>query len=62
MENNRKIVDRRPVKLEEVIKADYIPFLGGRPNRETVISNEDILNLSIALSTAKSFENFLEMV
>ena len=33
MENGR-VVDKRKVRLEEVMKADYIPFLGaGRENR-----------------------------
>jgi len=35
-----------------------IPFLGGRPDRETVISTDDILNLQIALNTAQDLEKF----
>jgi hypothetical protein len=29
----------------------FIPFMGGRPARETVISKDDILNLIITLNT-----------
>ena len=36
--------------------------LTGRPNRETVISEDDILNLRIALNTAKSFDAFLDVI
>jgi len=40
----------------------HIPFLSGRPNRETVIGQEDITNLLIALNTADSIETFYRMV
>ena len=59
---NSNVHDRRSVKLEEVLKKDFIPFKGGRPSRMTVISKEDQVNLSIALNTAKSFEEFLKAV
>jgi len=39
-----------------------IELFDGRPDRETVIGLDDILNLRIALETAISFENFLELV
>ena len=32
------------------------------PNRDTVINNDDILNLKIALETSKTFEEFLRRV
>ena len=31
------------------MRPDYIPFLGGRPKRETIISKDEITNLSIML-------------
>lgn len=34
----------------------------GRPERDTVINEEDIMNLKIALATARSFEEFLSLV
>lgn len=56
------IIDKRFVRLEEVTKPDYIPFLGGRPARETVISKDDVLNLSILLNTTRSVDFFLESI
>jgi hypothetical protein len=59
---NRNVVDKRAVKLEDILKEDYIPFLGGRPNRETVICKEDVLNLTIALNTSSSVDEFLNKI
>lgn len=39
-----------------------IPFLKGRPKRVWTINSTDIVNLKIALETAKNFDQFLEMV
>jgi hypothetical protein len=39
-----------------------IPFLGGRPERETIIDENDIINLKIALETSKNFKEFLSLV
>ena len=33
-----------------------------RPERETIIGHEDLLNLQIALGTARTIEEFVEMV
>jgi hypothetical protein len=54
---NRHVIDKRSVKLEDVMKPDYIPFLGGRPNRITIISNEDIMNIEIALNTCEDVKD-----
>jgi hypothetical protein len=64
MENteSRKIFDRRTIKLEDVMKSDYIPFLSGRPERETVIGADDLLNLSILLNTTEGVEAFLRKI
>ena len=40
----------------------YIPFMKGRPVRDTMISKEDQLNLTIALNTCKTFEELLDRV
>jgi hypothetical protein len=56
---NKKIVDKRQIRLEEVMKPDYIPFLGGRPERLTVIRADDIVNLKINLNTTESVEEFI---
>ncbi len=37
-----------------------IPLLGGRPEREAIISSDDIVNLQIALHTCTSLDEFLE--
>lgn len=55
----KTVIDRRSVSLEHVLRADYIPLGGGRPHRQAVIGNEDLINLIIALNTSKSFEDFL---
>jgi hypothetical protein len=59
---NKNVLDKRAVKLEDVLRPDYIPFLGGRPKRETVIGKEDIINLEIALYTSASVQEFLEKI
>jgi hypothetical protein len=56
---NKKIIDKRQIRLEEVMKPDYIPFLGGRPERLTVIRMDDIVNLKINLNTTESVEEFI---
>jgi len=43
-----------------------IPFMGGRPEREVgqkgFIRKEDIINLKIALNSAKTLEEFINIV
>ena len=39
----------------------HIPFLAGRPDRENMIATDDLTNLVIALYTAKSLEDFLDV-
>lgn len=46
----------------ELKKDHFIPFLEGRPNRDSAINTEDLLNLKIALNTAKSLDDFLSLV
>jgi len=58
----KNVIDKRLVKLENMLKKDYIPFLGGRPKRITVIGQEDIINLSIALNTTKSVDEFIRII
>ena len=65
MEKNmdkKHVVDRRSIKLEDILKADYIPFLSGRPERETVIAKEDLMNLEIVLNTTKTVEEFITKI
>ncbi len=56
---NRNIVDKRSVRLEHVMRPDYIPFMGGRPKRETIIGADEILNLVILLNTTITVEAFI---
>ena len=55
----KPIIDKRSIRLEEVMKKDYIPFLGGRPDREKIISPDDILNLKIKINLEQSVEDFI---
>ncbi len=38
-----------------------IPFLGGRPQRESIIGNDDIMNLLIACNTCSTLEDFFKV-
>jgi hypothetical protein len=58
---DKNIVDKKSIKLEDVLKPDYIPFLTGRPPREKVIGADDIINLKINLNTCNTVEDFLKM-
>jgi hypothetical protein len=40
----------------------HIPFLGGRPRRETTIDRDDVVNLEIALYTCKTVEELLKQL
>ena len=58
--NKPSIVDKRVVRLEDITKKDYIPFLGGRPKRIKIITTDEIINLKIALNTTSTVDAFLE--
>jgi hypothetical protein len=57
--DNGNIVDKRRIRLEDVLKPGYIPFLGGRPDRGTVIGVDEILDLVILLNTTATVEAFI---
>jgi hypothetical protein len=57
-----RIVDRRRFTLEDAMKGKFIPMYEGRPNRDTIIGKDDILNLEIALHTCTSVDTFMEAV
>ena len=58
----QNVYERRPSRLEELIPQGYIPFLHGRPVRESTIDKDDILNLRIALNTAADLEEFVQLI
>ena len=58
----KPVVDKRSIRLEEVMKKDYIPFLGGRPDREKVIGLDDVLNVRINLNVAMTGEDFIKSI
>jgi hypothetical protein len=59
---DRHVIDKRSIKLEDVMKKDYIPFLGGRPERQTIIGKDDILNLEITLNTCSTVDEFAKKI
>lgn len=42
-------------------KQKTIPFLGGRPPRDSIIAQDDIINLIIASNTCRTFDEFFEL-
>jgi hypothetical protein len=60
--NPKFISDRREIKLEHIMSPSYIPLYSGRPKRDTVINNDDILNLQIAIGVSSSIEEFVTQV
>lgn len=42
-------------------KEKSIPFLGGRPIRDTIITSDDIMNLIIACHTCRNLDEFFSV-
>ena len=40
-------------------RVTVIPFMAGRPERESVICADDLVNLKIALEVCRTFDDFL---
>ena len=59
---DKHVIDKRSIRLEDVMKKDYIPFLGGRPERQTIIGKDDILNLAITLNTCATVDEFVKKI
>jgi hypothetical protein len=62
MDKRSNVSDKRNVKLEEIMKSGYIPFMEGRPERDNTICDDDIANLKIALHTASDLVDFMRQV
>ncbi|MDR0308141.1 MAG: hypothetical protein LBI42_15100 [Chitinispirillales bacterium] len=43
-------------------RVSVIPFMAGRPERESVICADDLVNLKIALEVCRNFEDFLSVI
>lgn len=59
-----RIVDRRRVKLERVLRPGYIPMGSGRPERDgdREIGRSDVVDVVIALETSRTWVEFLSRV
>lgn len=55
----KPVIDKRSIRLEDVMRKDYIPFLGGRPKREKVIGLDDVMNVRINLNVAYTVDDFI---
>lgn len=55
-------MDKRRIKLEKILDNSFIPFGGGRPERERAIDKEDLMNLQISLETCGTVDDFLKEV
>lgn len=49
-------------KLYNIPFSNKIALFTGRPQRSTIINQDDIINLHIALHKSESFEEFLEEI
>lgn len=48
---------KRRIRLTRILEGQIkVPFLKGRPDRETVISQDDIIDLRIVLNTYSSYQ------
>ena len=56
---NRKISSNRNSRHKVTIQGK-IPFLKGRPKRNTAIDHDDCINLEIALNTCKTVDDLLD--
>ncbi len=58
----KSILDELNSMLSQAKKDIHQRLLIGRPEREHIISEDDILNLQIAMNSAKDLDDFLEKV
>jgi hypothetical protein len=58
---NRRIYSHKKEYAQPLLKC-RIPFLEGRPKRDTSIGHDDCVNLEIALNTCKDVDEFLKMM
>ena len=58
----RNTLENQPLPLETTLTDISIPFLGGRPDRIDIISEDEILDLKITLNITKTVDEFLETI
>jgi hypothetical protein len=58
----RNTLENQPLPLETTLTDKSIPFLGGRPDRLDIISEDEILDLKITLNITKTVDEFLETI
>jgi len=58
----RKIEEIRRLRLEQLLRKDFIPLFAGRPKREQVINQDDIVDVRIALGTTRSVQEFVNLL
>lgn len=58
----RNVLENRPKDLNKVEDKTSIPFLGGRPNRDTIISEDEIIDLRINLNISTTVDEFLALI
>ncbi|MGD9201875.1 MAG: hypothetical protein PVI26_09950 [Chitinispirillia bacterium] len=56
------MIDYKEIKTSRLKRRSIIPFMQGRPARNTIIQKDDIINLIIMLNTCKSLNEFLNKV
>ncbi|NLE00978.1 MAG: hypothetical protein GX640_14015 [Fibrobacter sp.] len=56
---SERIVRGKGIELPRV--DIQIPFMAGRPQREAVVNQDDIVNLQIACNTCNSIEEFIQV-
>lgn len=60
--DKKPVVDKRSIPFEDVVRKEFIPFLGGRPDREKVIRLDDVLDVKINLNLAETVEDFIKIM
>ena len=58
----KEFIKKSSKKRVLFVEKEFIPWLDGRPKRDTIINNDDMLNLTIAFNTAQSIEEFLTLI
>jgi hypothetical protein len=58
----RNVLENQLLDLKKVANKTSIPFLGGRPDRVTIISEDEIIDLKINLNITTTVDEFLALI